>query len=89
MAKISDCYNDIEKANLSTKIANGIFFENRDWFFPIKFFFDERNNPSFRVKRGDSYSILVALKILSSSGKSIALWLKRDNTIGIDGDQIT
>ena len=85
IAKISDSYNDSNKANLSTKVANGILNDGRYWFFPIKFFYCD-GNPCFRVKRENNSSILVALKILASSGKSVALWLNSNNSIVIDGD---
>ena len=83
LAKISDCFNDTEKANMSSKFANGIFVENRKWFFPLNFYFDDGNR-QFKFKRDANHAILISLQLLNS-GKAVALWLKSNDSIGIDG----
>ena len=83
LAKIADCFNSREKANLTNKIANGMSHNNRDWFLPIKFE-GINNNPIFKFTRDLDQAVLVALNI-NGRGTPYGLWLKADGTVGIEG----
>lgn len=83
LAKITECYNSRDCANVTCKIANGMTHENKNWFLPTKFE-GIHNDPIFKFTRETDEAVLIAINI-NGLGTPYGLWLKADGTVGIEG----